>query len=110
MVQLLERSQRIRNRSSDAKQMGEDAHRNASKTLEILENFNASLNVQKERAFEAKKLEPLISGNLEETKSIYFNLTNRLELAKADVGQVANNVIVLSQQIGNANKVIFLYS
>ena len=105
MNQLLERSERVANRSKEAKEISDAAFKNATKTLEILENFDASLNAQKSRVNEAKKLEPSIESNTNEARTLYFNLTSGLDAARSDVAQAANNAIFTSQQIANANKV-----
>lgn len=105
MSQLKEKSERISNRTQEAKRIGEEAYLNASKTLEILENFNSSLNSLKSRANEAKKLEETITKNLDETRSTNRNLTSRLDAARGDLNQAASNAALTKQQIGTANKV-----
>lgn len=92
------------NRTRDAKQLGEDAFKNASRTLEILENFNASLNAQKERVDGGKKLEAKINTNLETSRTLHYSIGSGLETAQADLSKVATNVAHMNQEMANANK------
>lgn len=102
-----DRSERASNRSKEAKQLADEAFKNASKTFEILKNFDSSLNAQKERATDAKKLEDTITKSVDEARATYFNLTSRLDNARADLTQAATSAAFMNQQIGSANKVIF---